>query len=176
MTRAAQILVVIATSLWLGGLVALFLFVGALFGHDRTIAIQAAPPLFNVFAKYQLLVGLIGLIALFFWQASYARTPWTIVIMALLALSLALAAYVTFSVIPEMEAIRIAGQSGDSPRFKTLHGRSMIFYSSQTIAMLLAAMMLPSAITASARRARTGIESDPARDSPVATADRVAVR
>jgi len=169
MNRIAQIVVNISVALWLGGLVALFLFVGALFKHDRTIAIQAAPPLFGIFATYQLVVGGIGVIALFFWRAS-ARSHLVSAIIVLFIISLALAAYVTFSVIPEMEAIRVAGQSGDSPRFKTLHGMSMIFYSSQTIALLIAAVMLPFAIAGTARA------TAPARRSRDGIADPVAVR
>jgi hypothetical protein len=149
MFRIAQIIVTISLSLWLGGLIALFTFVSALFKHDRTIAIQAAPMLFDVFAMFQLIIGLIGLIALFFWR-SIVRPFALNAMIVLFALSLASAAYVTFSIIPEMTAIREAGQSGDSPRFKQLHGRSMIFYSSETIALLVSAILLPGAI---ARRA-----------------------
>jgi hypothetical protein len=169
MTRIAQIVVVISTCLWLGGLVALFLFVGALFKHDRTVAIQSAPVLFDVFAKYQLVVGLVGLIALMVWR-SIVRSSWISAIAVLFALSLVSAAYVTFSIIPEMEAIRLAGQSGDSPRFKQLHGRSMIFYSSQTIALFVSAIMLPGAI------GRRADESVRAINSPGVTADRGSIR
>jgi hypothetical protein len=175
MTRIAEIVAVISTALWLGGLVALFLFVGALFRHDRTVAIQAAPPLFNTFATYQLAIGLAGLIALFFWRSMVGSRLISAMIV-LYIISLALAAYVTFSMIPEMEAIRLAGQSGDSPRFKTLHGMSMIFYSSQTIALLIGAMMLPSAISASSAAARTTRGVAPAIDSRGEAADPVAVR
>ncbi|MBC8109170.1 MAG: hypothetical protein H7Z14_21465 [Anaerolineae bacterium] len=174
MNRLLQIAASVALALWLGGLVALFLFVGALFREDRTLAISAAPTLFNSFATYQLFLGMIGLIALFFWR-SMVRSRWISTIIVLFIISLALAAYVMFSMIPEMEAIRIGGQSGDSPRFKTLHGMSMIFYTSQTIALLLAAMMIPLAISADAV-SRTAREAGPATRSPGDIADPVATR
>lgn len=168
MNRIAQIVANVSLSLWLGGLVALFLFVGALFNHDRSLAISGAPVLFNLFASYQLVVGVIGLIALFFWR-SMVRSGSLTAIIVLFIISLALAAYVTFSMIPEMEAIRIAGQSGDSPRFKTLHGMSMIFYSSQTVALLIAAIMLPIAIARTARASVSATGSRAGIANPVAT-------
>ena len=169
MTRIAQIIVTISTALWLGGLLALFLFVSALFKHDRTVATQGAPVLFDVFAMYQIGVGFIGLLALLIWRAT-VRSHLASAIIVMFALSIGCAAYVTFSIIPEMTAIREAGQSGDSPRFKQLHGRSMIFYSAQTISLLLSAVMLPGAI------ARTARGSAPETGSPGAIADRVAAR
>jgi hypothetical protein len=169
MIRIAQIIAAISTALWLGGLMALFLFVSALFKHARTVATQGAPVLFDVFAIYQLGVGFIGLLALLIWRATI-RSHLVGAIIVMFALSLGCAAYVTFSVIPEMTAISEAGQSGDSPRFRQLHGRSMIFYSAQTIALLLSAIMLPGAIARTARGAGRGT------DSPGATADSVAPR
>jgi len=174
MNRIAQMIVTLSMCLWLGGLIALFLFVSALFKHDRTVAIQGAPILFDVFAMYQIIVGLVGLIALLVWRSMVRSLAMTAMIV-LFALSLGSTAYVTFSIIPEMTSIRVAGQSGDSPRFKQLHGQSMMFYSSQTIALLIAAMLLPAAISADAltRRSRGSVE---ARGFPVGTADPVAAR
>ena len=169
MNRLAQVIVTLSLALWLGGLVALFLFVSAMFKHDRTVAIQAAPVLFEVFAMYQLGVGFIGLLGLLIWRTT-VRSSLVSSIIVLFALSLGCAAYVTFSIIPEMTGIRETGQAGDSPRFKALHGRSMIFYSSQTIALLLSALMLPGAV------ARTGREAELARGSPGAIADPAAAR
>ena len=52
MNRLAQIAVMIALSLWLGGLVALFLFVSALFRNDHPVAVRAAPILFQAFSNH----------------------------------------------------------------------------------------------------------------------------
>ncbi|CAN5653260.1 hypothetical protein BH09PLA1_BH09PLA1_37130 [soil metagenome] len=174
MNRYLQIVCSIAVSLWLGGLIALFVFVTALFKTDRSIGLIAAPILFHSFAAYQLIVGAAGLIALCFWRA-IVRSRWINVMIVMFAISLALAAYVTFSMIQEMEAIRDAGHSGDSPRFKTLHGLSMVLYLSQAIALLFCAVILPLAISASAA-SRTRREIVPATDSPDGTADRVPAR
>src|SRR3954467_13843754 len=101
MSRIAQIIVTLSIVLWLGGLVALFLFVSAMFRHDRTVAIQGAPVLFYTFSMFQMIVAPIGLIALFFWR-SMIRSAGLNAMIVLFALSLASAAYVTFSIIPEM--------------------------------------------------------------------------
>ena len=169
MKRITQIVVVVAVALWLGGLLALFLFVTALFKTDRSIGMIAAPILFDSFATYQLIVGAVGLVALCWWRA-LVRSHWVSVMIVLFVISLAGASYVTFSIIPEMESIRDAGHSGDSPRFKSLHGMSMGFYSTQTIALLLAAIILPSAISADAKTRRAKA-SGLATDFPDATAD-----
>jgi hypothetical protein len=169
MTRLAQIVATLALCLWLGGLIALFTFVSALFKHDRTIAVQAAPVLFDAFTVVQLFVAPIGLIALLAWR-TVVRSRRVSALIVLFGLCLASAAYVTLAIIPEMTSIRQAGQSGDSSRFKQLHGRSMIFYGSQTIALLIAAIMWPGAI------AQRADGSGPAKGSPDATADRGSVR
>jgi hypothetical protein len=166
MSRIAQIIVTLAICLWLGGLIALFLFVGALFKHDRTVAIQAAPVLFDTFSMFQLIIAPLGLIALFFWR-SMVRSAALNAMIVIFALSLASAAYVTFAIIPEMTAIQRAGQSGESPRFKQLHGRSMMFYSAQTLALLISAIMLPGAIARTVDGSARGIHSLDVTADPV---------
>ena len=174
MNRALQIIVVIALSLWLGGLVALFLFVSALFRNDRTVALSAAPILFKVFSNYQIIVGLIAINALIFWRAR-VRSKSIGAIAILVIASLATAGFVAIKVIPEMEVIRLSGQSGTSPRFKMLHGVSMILYVVQMIALLLAAMLLPAAVR-SDEAARIAPEDPAERGFPVAAVDRASTK
>src|SRR5262247_3889665 len=57
-----------ALTLWLGGIVALFIFVQGLFSTDRVVAVQAAPILFAVFEVYQLILFAVAALALAAWR------------------------------------------------------------------------------------------------------------
>ena len=57
MSRILSFIALLAWSLWLGGLVTLFVCVVMLFKTDRAIATQAAPHLFLAFERYQLIVA-----------------------------------------------------------------------------------------------------------------------
>lgn len=142
-----------ALTLWLGGLVALFIFVQAMFNANRNVAVEAAPMLFNVFEKYQLILFAIAMVSVIAWRliigCSTAKR-W-IIVMVILAGSLAIVQ--TAFVSSRMTAIRDAGQSGDGEfraEFRRLHGYSMILYVSQTALLVIAACLLPTAISAEA--------------------------
>jgi hypothetical protein len=60
MRRIICLILLLAWSLWFGGMIVLFIFVMRLFATSRTVATEAAPVLFRTFAQYQLIVGLIA--------------------------------------------------------------------------------------------------------------------
>src|SRR5271155_2194217 len=80
----AACLVCIAWALWFGGLGALFLFATRLFNQDRQTALKAAPILFLVFERYQLLLAAAALVGTVAWRILGASVRVT-VLFALLA-------------------------------------------------------------------------------------------
>ena len=130
----------LTVALWLGGLVALFSFAQALFSADRALAVRAAPVLFDVFAPYQLILAGVGLVAGGAWWGATRRRSAAGAV-GLLAVAAAGAAVVGFLIVPRMEAIRLAGESG-SDAFKQLHGASMAVFLGETLALFAAAVIL----------------------------------
>src|SRR4051794_29938662 len=60
MRKLVSVLLTLSWALWFGGMIVLFIFVMRLFGTSRAVAVDAAPVLFNTFAVYQLIVGIIA--------------------------------------------------------------------------------------------------------------------
>ena len=129
-------IVALAWALWLGGLIALFVFVQTLFTNDRAVAVQAAPQLFLVFQKYHLILAAVALIATVGWRISTSSRA-VLVLFILLAIAACCGVAVALWIIGPMEELRRNGLSS-SPEFKRLHGRSMMLFVAQA-AMLLAA-------------------------------------
>lgn len=154
---AARIIALLCIGLWLGGIAALFLFVSQLFQADREAAAIAAPVIFKSFASYQLVIAGIGLISTLWWR----RWP----LLSIVALCAVAAAVTAFYVIPQMEAIRAAGEAGSSTRFKRLHGASMMIFASQAALLLIAHII--AIVTLRREGARTAGAASPAREFPV---------
>jgi hypothetical protein len=142
--KLAACLVCIAWALWFGGLGSLFLFVTRLFSADRPTALKAAPMMFLVFERYQLLLAAAALVGTVAWRILTGSARVT-VLFTLLAIATATAALGPIFVTSRMEQIRLQGQSS-SPEFKKLHGISMIVYSGQTLVLLAAGFTLPWAL------------------------------
>lgn len=153
MRAALTILHAAALTLWLGGLVTLFLFVQVLFKTDRALAASAAPILFRAFELYQLGLLVIALLSLMGWRLLVCSRckKW---MMALVLVAGALAVVQTAWVSARMRALTAGGQAAASPdagaEFRRLHGYSMVLYSGQTVLLAAAACLLPSAIRAEA--------------------------
>src|SRR4051812_10471250 len=62
------IVTALAWGLWLGGLVALFIFVLVLFRQDKALAVEAAPRMFAAFEHYQLLLAAVAVIVTGVWR------------------------------------------------------------------------------------------------------------
>src|SRR5437870_303352 len=68
MNRMFAYLVTITLGLWLGGLVALILFVSMLFVKARAVAADAAPVLLHAFDRYQLILAASAFLTLLIWR------------------------------------------------------------------------------------------------------------
>jgi hypothetical protein len=144
MRNVMAILCSVAGSLWFGGTMALFLFVSTLFSQDRPTALAAAPRMFLVFEKYQLVLAAVALLAAFTWRI-LTPSRWITSVLVTLALAGAAAAMSAALVTPKMETIRAAGESS-GPAFRRLHGISMMIYTFEAALLLIATLLLPAAI------------------------------
>jgi hypothetical protein len=137
----AASLVCIAWALWLGGLGALFLFVTDLFAKDRPTALKAAPQMFLVFERYQILLAAAALMGVVAWRILAGSIRVTVLFILLSAATVPTALGPMF-ITSRMEQLRQQGQSS-SPEFRKLHGISMIVYTGQTLILLAAGLTLP---------------------------------
>ena len=126
-------------ALWLGGVVALFLFVTAAFRvafpDDRPNAVRAAQAAFIRFGRYQLALAAIALLLSIAWRLQRPRATRTATIV-LTALSASLAG-VIYWITLKIIALSQAGET-TTPLFRQLHGGSMTAY--LAIAVLLLAI------------------------------------
>src|SRR5579872_389465 len=127
--KMAAGLVCVAWGLWFGGLGALFLFATRLFNEDRETAIKAAPIMFLVFERYQLLLAAAALLGVVGWRIGGGSIRVT-VLFSLLAIAAIPTALNPILITSRMEQLRLQGQSS-SEQFKKLHGNSMIVYSGE---------------------------------------------
>jgi hypothetical protein len=141
----AQTLALLAWSLWLGGLVTVFLIVTTLFRtQDRETFRAVAPVVFLAFERYELVLAGLTLLGLFGWRLSapsYAAT--TLFVLAALATIGTLAS--TLLITPKLEHLRLMGQS-ESNDFKRLHGLSMLVYCGQMLVLAVFATIVPAAM------------------------------
>lgn len=138
-------LLALAISLWLGGLVALAIFVSSLFAMHRAVAVDAAPILFHVFERYQL--GLAGitlvLIVAWRWMQSSPRKTASLIFTTLAAvLAVVQIAWIT-------PAITVS-RGIDQARFDRFHHLASTNYFSITLLVLIAGGLL---LTAARREA-----------------------
>ena len=150
MRRFLSILVCLTWALWLGGLVTLFITVSTLFqtfANARPVAGNAAADIFHVFERYQLVLAAIGLIATLIWRLTSGRRTvmFKTLLFAMLSLATVAAAISTIFVSPKIDLMRLQGQTY-GPTFGRLHGISMSLYVSETGLLLIAGLLLPSAI------------------------------
>jgi hypothetical protein len=141
----ACLLAVLATALWLGGLIALFLFAPAVFkafGPDeRAVAGKATSAMFVVFARYQLAVAGVALVGAFLGYLQ-RRSGLLIALFVCFAIGTVGAVANNVLIVPRMEALRLAGES-HSPEFRKLHGISMGVSLGITVAVFAASLLLP---------------------------------
>ena len=135
--------VTLAWALWLGGMVALVLFVQTLFARNRPVALDAAPILFVSFERVQLLFAAAACVGTFCWWLLTRRRT-VIVLFALFAIGGALAALSTTLNTTPMERLRARGLR-ESAEFKALHKRSTSMYMANLVLLLIAGGILPKA-------------------------------
>ena len=141
MRYLASFVVTFAWGLWLGGMVALVLFVQVLFAGNRPVALQAAPMLFVAFGRVQILLAAFALIGAFAWWLLTRRRA-VMTLFALFAISGVLAAASMMLVTTPMEQLRAQGQR-DSLEFKRLHRWSTSLYMGEMLLLLGVGGMLP---------------------------------
>lgn len=168
MRRLLSITVSITLALWLGGLITLFLAVTSLFHTfaDRSRAGMAAAGIFHTFERYQLILAAVALVATFGWRLLPVRRPAApqlkTGLFALLALAAMAAVYSTMLVTPGIEALRERGITGGA-EFARLHGTSMLLYVGEAVLLLVAGLLVPTAIARDA--ANPPPETTPAADT-----------
>jgi hypothetical protein len=145
MRYGLSLLTTIAWGLWFGGMVTLFLFMSYLFATDRPTAMVAAPKMFFIFERYQLIVAAVALIASAGWRLLVPRATITALftLFALATVGVVLSA--TF-IRPPMERLREQGETS-GPQFQRLHKLSVRVYSAQAVALLIGGITLHSALT-----------------------------
>lgn len=139
-------LVALAWALWLGGLIALFLAVQAIFHRsfpgDRHLAGTAAAGIFHVFEKYQLGLAAAALLFTFLWRLQKGAPRLKTLLFMLFGVVTVLAVVETLAIAPKIDALRLEGMtSGDD--FKRLHGISMMVYAGEALLLLAGAFILP---------------------------------
>jgi len=139
----ASFVVTLAWGLWLGGMVALVLFVQTLFARNRTIALDAAPMLFVSFERMQLILAAAAVVGTFCWWL-LTRRRGVMVLFTLFAIAAATAALSTTLNTSPMELLRAQGMR-ESPEFKALHRRSTSMYMVNLVLLVAAGAVLPSA-------------------------------
>lgn len=159
MRKLLLVVVILGWALWLGGMVALLMFVTQLFKASRTVAFDAAPVLFRTFANYQLLIGTIAcaggtVLAMLTRRKVYA-------LMTLLMLGALASAILIRGWTGRMDALRHAGQSAGA-EFKSLHAKSSIGYTTSAGLLLIAGV----GFTLAASSRQTAPQTSPATDSP----------
>ncbi|MGH7175831.1 MAG: DUF4149 domain-containing protein [Tepidisphaeraceae bacterium] len=160
MRMICSTIVLAAWALWFGGMIALFIFVQVLFQSDRSLAVQVGPKLFLAFERYQLVLAPIALVVTFLWRL---LVPSRLIVALFGLLAVASVGVVVHAslITPRMEALRLAGQSA-SPRFRALHGQSMMIYVGQAAMLAGTGFIMPAAIVATRRKAP---DTAPAKDS-----------
>ena len=136
-----SILLLFAWGLWLGGLITVFFVVTLLFAADKTLAVQVGPRVFPPFEKFELILGTVSLLACFFLRVTTKSGFWTLLFALLVAAVLPAIASPLF-VTPKLMHLWSQNLSYNAD-FKKLHGYSMMLYSTTTIMLALAGLLLP---------------------------------
>ena len=142
MRHLASLLLTLASALWLGLLVALFLFAPAIFqafAPDKTLAGKATSAMFTKFSQAQLALAAMGLLGGFLAYVHHKR-PAHVIVFVLFALACVGAVFYKVLLVPRMEELRLAARTND-PAWARLHGGTMAL-STATALLMLAALIL----------------------------------
>jgi hypothetical protein len=134
MRKTLSVIMMLAWALWFGGMIVLFIFVMRLFGTSRAVAVDAAPVLFNTFAVYQLIVGMIACAAgtiLTLLTRRNAHALATLLMIVALGAGLVLRSWTN-----EMERLNRSSVAGVT-RFQKLHHASTRVYTSAAVLLMI---------------------------------------
>ncbi|HEY0007639.1 MAG TPA: hypothetical protein VGB55_02850 [Tepidisphaeraceae bacterium] len=135
MQRAVAFTLAICLSLWLGGLVMLFISVSVLFGQNRDGGVAAAPMLFGAFEKYALILAPVTVAAAFMWHGPGVQVRRVLV--ACLVTATMLLLLQIFLLTPRINDLRAAGQN-KSEAFGRAHAQSTLLYTGTAVLVLIA--------------------------------------
>jgi len=142
MRYLASILLTLSSALWLGLLVALFLFAPTIFqalAPDRTLAGRATSAMFVKFSQIQLLLAATALIGAFLAYV-HSKRALHVALFTFFALATIGAVTNKLLLIPRMEELRVTGQT-TSPQWGKLHGLSMMLSTAIGLLVLAAAVL-----------------------------------
>ena len=130
-----RLLTLLVVSLWLGGMLTLFICVMALFTRDRATANVAAPILFDAFDLYQRVLAVAGVVlsALLAWTRPRLAT---FIVPGVLLLCAGGAAAMSFYVMPEMRD-HLSENMQRASQFNAMHGLSEQIYTAIAILLLI---------------------------------------
>ena len=134
---------------WFGGVMALFLFVTALFRQNRTVALNATPIIFVTFERYHLILAAAALVSCGVWMGT-APIKIKTAVFAMLAIAAVVASASAGVITPRIIALRKENRV-NTPEFKKMHGLANALYMSEALALLGAGVMI--AATAQTRSA-----------------------
>ncbi len=149
-----SILLLFAWGLWLGGLVTVFFVVTLLFAADRTLAVQVGPRVFPPFERFELILGAVALLACFGLRVATKSGYWTFLLALLIAAVLPAIAS-PLLVTPKLMHLWSQNLSYNAD-FRKLHGYSMMLYSTTTIMLALAGLVLPWGLMRKSGKAASG--------------------
>jgi hypothetical protein len=122
-------------ALWFGGTIAVFVFGTDFFQSlPRPIAGEAAHAMFQVFAKYELILAGVCLLGSGLSLVLYPSKV-AVILVGCLVLAGGMAVTVALGLMPLMESLRQQGLSG-SDEWKKLHGKSMGAMAMQALVLL----------------------------------------
>jgi hypothetical protein len=130
----------LAWALWFGGLITLFVVATATFRESHDLGRAANPVIFRAFEPYVLVVAGVATVAGIAWLL-FNRSIFLRAIAVLFVLSAIAAGYAHFGVSRPMHSL-----SPSTPEWKSLHGRSMMLYATQSSLLALAGLLLPPAL------------------------------
>lgn len=131
-------------ALWLGGLVTLFMSVNTVFEvlkPDRQAAGNITAPIFGNFEKLGVYIAAITLVSALYLYVR-RKTKSRLIALVLLLAATGISTGSSLLVTRKIEALRTASQT-QTQEFKTLHGISMGLYSSVTLLLAAAGLVMP---------------------------------
>jgi hypothetical protein len=147
MTRIWSIVVTVAWGLWLGGLITLFAVVGTVFntpGYSRDQQGDFAQRLFPVFERMQLVFAATALLATVAWWVARRRRL-KLVLFALFAAATLTVVLESTQITPKILQLT-ADRMRETPQFQEAHKLSTRVYGTGACILLLAGLLLPSAV------------------------------
>lgn len=147
MKLLAATVVTIAWGFWLGGLATLFAVLGTIFntpGYTRAQQGDFAQRLFPVFERMQLIFAAVALLGTAAWWFAN-RQGLKMVLFALFSVATCVAVAETTLVTPRVQKLVAEGKR-ETPEFQQAHHLSSNVYASGAVILLLAGLLLPTAI------------------------------